>query len=133
MNEFSMPVSPTPAADIYDETPDMDTIGGRLSRAREAMAMTPAQLARRLGVKSATLQAWECDRSEPRANRLAMLAGVLNVSPSWVLYGVGNAPSDDARPEIARSLLGQLEKVKRLHDETGSVIERLEAEIARLA
>ena len=119
------------ATGIYDEAPDMDTIGGRLSRARDAAGMSVAQLARRIGVKTSTLQAWESDRSEPRANRLTMLAGVLNVSLSWILYGVGSAPNDDMRSDLIRIMSGHLQKMKRLHEETAQVIARLDEEIAR--
>lgn len=70
-----------------------DTIGGRISRAREAGGYSLAQLARRLGVKTTTLKMWETDRSEPRSNRLAMLAAFLNVSPTWLLVGKGESPS----------------------------------------
>ena len=59
--------------------------------------MTQAQLAKNLGIKLATLQAWEQDLSEPRANRLSMLAGLLNVSIMWLLNGEGEGvePPDD--------------------------------------
>jgi len=44
---------------IMTETPDMDTMGGRLSRAREAKSMTVGQVATRIGVKAQTISAWE--------------------------------------------------------------------------
>ncbi len=121
----------TTSSDIYYDTPDMDTIGGRLSRAREAAGLSPAQLARRIGVKTSTLTAWESDRSEPRANKLTMLAGVLNVSLSWMLYGVGSAPEEDSQQELVNIVFGHLEKMKRLRDETSQVIARLESELQR--
>lgn len=114
-----------------NEAPDRDTLGGRLSRAREASGISTAQLARRIGVKTVTLQSWECDRSEPRANRLTILAGILNVSLSWLLYGVGEAPNDDARSEMIRLVDGQLEQMRNLRDKTSAIIERLEAERER--
>lgn len=118
---------------IYSESPDLDTMGGRLSRARDALELSAAQLARRLGVQTATIQAWESDRSQPRANRLSMLAGVLNVSPSWLLYGVGTAPQEDTRSEMARSLESQLERLKRLHEETAEIIAQIEIDLKRYA
>lgn len=118
---------------IYSESPDLDTMGGRLSRARDALELSAAQLARRLGVQTATIQAWESDRSQPRANRLSMLAGVLNVSPSWLLYGVGTAPKEDTRSEMARSLESQLERLKRLHEETAEIITQIEIDLKRYA
>ena len=73
------------------------TFGDRLAGAREANVMTQAQLAKNLGIKLATLKAWEQDLSEPRANRLSMLAGLLNVSIMWLLNGEGEGvePPDD--------------------------------------
>ena len=117
---------------LYNLPPDSDTLGGRLSRARDASGMSAAQFARRLGVKSATVQAWENDRSEPRANRLSMLCGILNVSLPWLLYGVGEAPHDDPRNDAITVLRGQFEKVRRLHEETGAILSRIEDELLRL-
>lgn len=115
---------------IYSDNPDLDTLGGRLSRARDAVNMTTAQLARRLGVQTSTLQAWESDRSQPRANRLSMLAGVLNVSLSWLLHGVGTAPAEeDLRDESVRAISAQLTELKRLHAQSAAVITQIEEEL----
>jgi transcriptional regulator with XRE-family HTH domain len=69
--------------------PDAATFGDRVAAAREAAGMDQATLARRLGVRLVTMQAWENDTSEPRANRLSMLAGLLNVSMMWLINGEG--------------------------------------------
>jgi len=74
----------------YD--PDATTFGDRLAGAREQAGMNQAELARRLGVKLKTVKAWENDVSEPRANKLSMMAGMLNVSLLWLLSGEGTAP-----------------------------------------
>ena len=60
--------------------PDMATFGDRVAAAREMAGMSQAELARRLGVRVATLRAWENDVSEPRANRLSMMAALLVVA-----------------------------------------------------
>lgn len=88
------------------------TTGDRIRRAREAMDLTVAQLARRLGVKTATLSMWENDRSEPRANRLLTLAGILNVSPSWLLVGHGTAPVEDRMSSEMRTLRAELRMLR---------------------
>ena len=119
-------------ATIFSSPPDTDTLGGRLSRARDSSGMSAAQFARRLGVKTATVQAWESDRSEPRANRLSMIAGLLNVGLPWLLYGVGEAPPDDPRNDAITVLRGQVEKARQLHEETGAVLARIEDELLRL-
>jgi transcriptional regulator with XRE-family HTH domain len=119
---------------IYEETPDLDTIGGRLSRAREASGMSVKQLAWRLGVKMSTINAWESDRSQPGAHRLNMVSGILNVSLSWVLHGVGTGPiepEDDS--DMIETVGAQLDRLKLLHAETGSLIVRLQNDMDRLA
>ena len=56
------------------------------------------------------MQAWESDRSEPRANRLTMLAGFLGVTPTWLLYGVGNAPEDDPHADELKIVKAQMSR-----------------------
>lgn len=118
---------------IYSEIPDMDTLGGRLSRARDASGLSAEQLARRLGVRPSTIQGWESDRSQPRANRLSTLAGMLNVSLSWLLHGVGTGPAGENEAEMAESITLQLERLKRLHHETAEIIIQIERDIGRMA
>jgi len=69
---------------------DQATLGDRLAGARDAAMMSPEQLAEKLGVNVETLRDWEQDLQEPRANRLAMIAGLLNVSLQWLLTGTGD-------------------------------------------
>ena len=73
------------------------TFGDRLAAAREAASLTQKELALKVGIKLSTLRNWENDLSEPRANRLNMLAGLLGVSLSWLLTGEGEGVllSDD--------------------------------------
>lgn len=75
------------------------TFGDRLAAAREAQGMTQKALARRLGTSLKTVEKWEQDISEPRANKLQMLAGLLNVSISWLLTGEGQG----VEPEVAET------------------------------
>ncbi|QDL92493.1 helix-turn-helix transcriptional regulator [Paroceanicella profunda] len=79
-----------------DYTDGAATFGDRVTAAREALGLSVAQLSRQLGVKTETILNWEADRSEPRANKLQMLAGVLNVSLVWLMTGEGEAPSVEA-------------------------------------
>lgn len=80
--------------------PKATTFGDRLAGARELSGMTQGQLARRLGVKKKTMEDWENDLREPRAMRLSMLAGLLNVTLLWLLTGEGEGPGD---PGVATS------------------------------
>lgn len=77
------------------EESEANTIGGRIVHAREVAGLSTAQLARRAGVMTATLQAWELDRLVPRANQFVKLAGILDVSPTWLWFEKGTSPSDE--------------------------------------
>jgi transcriptional regulator with XRE-family HTH domain len=68
---------------MEDYSEDAATFGDRLALARESQNLTQEHLAKRLGLRVQTIQNWEFDRSEPRANKLQMLAGFLNVSMVW--------------------------------------------------
>ena len=96
--------------------PETATFGDRVAAAREVAEMTQAQLARRLGVRVSTLRAWENDLSEPRANRLSMMAGLLNVSMMWLINGQGeglDAPMEEASlPASATEILNELRDLR---------------------
>lgn len=79
--------------------PEVATLGDRLAAAREAQGMTQEALAKRIGVKLVSLQKWEQDLMEPRANKLSMLAGLLNVSMVWLITGEGEGVADPEDPE----------------------------------
>ncbi|SLN52156.1 transcriptional repressor DicA [Roseivivax jejudonensis] len=125
---------------MNDETdwygPDAATFGDRLAAAREAAGMTAEDLAKRLGVKLSTLQGWESDRAEPRANRLQMLAGLLNVSIIWLLTGEGEgieAPTDEAiETADVRAVLTDLRGVQAEMKTTAERVGRLEKRLRRL-
>lgn len=68
------------------------TFGDRLAVAREAQGMSQKEFAKRMGIALKTVEAWENDMSEPRANKLQMVAGLLNVSMKWLLTGEGDGP-----------------------------------------
>jgi transcriptional regulator with XRE-family HTH domain len=120
-------------ATIFEQEQDLDTFGGRLSRARAASGLSTKELAWRLGVKSSTIDAWERDRSQPSALRMNRLAGLLGIGLSWLLHGMGTAPTDP-EDESAVGLVGeQLAKLKLLHAETGQLIGRIESRLDRLS
>ncbi len=69
-----------------------DTVGGRISLARDAIGLTVDQISAVAGVTAETWANWENDRAEPRSNRLDMLARILQVSIAWLLGGQGEGP-----------------------------------------
>ncbi|MGI1663069.1 helix-turn-helix domain-containing protein [Palleronia sp. KMU-117] len=111
------------------------TFGDRLAGAREAAGLSQADLAQRLGVTLESLRSWEDDRSEPRSNRLQMLAGLLNVSIAWLLTGEGEgleAPPQD-RPAASEPAAIPDELGPAVLAEIRDIRARIEAEVARLA
>ncbi|MBS9719672.1 helix-turn-helix domain-containing protein [Tianweitania sp. BSSL-BM11] len=73
-----------------------DTLGGRISLARDNAGLSIEDAADQLGVLVESWTAWECDSSVPRANKMTTMAGILGVSPSWLLSGLGQGPIDHA-------------------------------------
>lgn len=122
-----------PVSKLSKHSLDFDTMGGRISRAREDMQITSSQLARRLGVKSNTVRDWENDRAEPRANRVVMLAGMLGVSPTWLLTGFGDAPVTNNVTIQLSGLVDQLSSLRDIHAKMGRTIKILELEAERLS
>lgn len=116
--------------------PENATFGDRVTGAREAAGMTQKELARRLGVKLGTVEGWENDLSEPRANKLQMLAGVLNVSLTWLLEGVGDgidAPGEGlGRQDEMREVLIELRRLKARQAKSANLLGALEKRLARL-
>ena len=109
--------------------PDAATFGDRVVGAREKSGMTQAELSRRLGIKLTTLQGWEEDRSEPRANKLQMLTGMLNVSLSWLLSGEGIGPEQPSTVPLSddtQAILIEMRAIKTDMTRTADRLSRLE-------
>ena len=115
---------------------DAATFGDRVAAAREAAGMTQKQLAKRLGVRLATMRAWEEDLSEPRANRLSIMAGLLNVSMMWLINGEGEGltgPVETSGPmtDETRNILTELRDLRadmlRRAEQVGRLEKRLRA------
>ncbi|UWR55885.1 helix-turn-helix domain-containing protein [Phaeobacter inhibens] len=97
--------------------PEAATFGDRVAAARDAAGMTQAQLARRLGIKKTTLAGWEQDLSEPRANKLSMMAGLLNVSMRWLLTGEGEGMEAPAGEQVPQDLVAVMTELRQLREE----------------
>ena len=113
--------------------PDMATFGDRLAAAREHAAMSQSDMAKRLGVKVSTLRKWEQDLSEPRANRLSMMAGLLNVSIMWLLNAEGegiSGPDDGSyiAPDIQETL-NEIRDMKPVMKTSSERLARLEKKL----
>lgn len=125
---------PDSSTDWYG--PETATFGDRVAGAREAAGLTQAKLARTLGVRKETILAWEEDRSEPRANKLSRMAGILNVSIMWLLTGEGDGMTAPPTDGSAVDLAGVLADLRNLRTELAAAEARagaLEARLAKLA
>ena len=143
MTDTQNKTAPAPAIEAGAE-PETDgwyseqraTFGDRLAAAREAAGLTQKNLAKRLGVKVKTIAAWENDISEPRANRLQMLAGLLNVSLMWLLNGEGDGvapPGEEvALTKDARAILMEMRELKGDIDDAANRLARLEKHLKRI-
>lgn len=113
-------------------SPSLTGFGARLAESRKRAGYSAAELSRLLGVNAHTVSAWEKGQSEPRSNRLLMLAGVLGVSAGWLIEGDGGTLSAEARRpgEIAELRL-RLENARRMVENAsellGSAEDALEA------
>jgi transcriptional regulator with XRE-family HTH domain len=69
-----------------------------------------------MGLKVTTIDKWEEDLAEPRANRLQMMSGLLGVSLTWLLTAKGEGPDgpDGGAPVTAdlRDILNELRQVR---------------------
>lgn len=101
-----------------------ETLGRRLILARERAGLSTAQAARRLGVKTGTLNRWQRDESEPRPNRLVMLAQLLGVSPAWLLEGSAGFEPRDIEPSVA-DIQDQLAAARRAIEELSGIVDGL--------
>ena len=120
----------TTLEELHEMEPSM---GPRITIAREHAGMSVEDLARHLGVAPGSVEAWEKDERTPRANRLLMMAGVLNVSLTWLLEGredqrmaAGGVPTlDDVR--------SQIESARAQFSEALSLLESAQEALAALA
>ena len=84
-----------------------------------------------MGIWAETLSDWETDRAEPQSNRLQALAGILDVSPNWLLTGDGDDPFDSPTEtemvQIRDSVDNLREQVLTLADELEQLQRRLES------
>ena len=66
----------------------METIGERVRRARQRLALSQDNLAEMSGVPKVTISRVENSRyGPPRPSTVRRLATALGVTPAWLLYG----------------------------------------------
>lgn len=103
------------------------TFGDRLAAAREAAGLSQGDLAERLGVRVKTLRGWENDLAEPRANRLQVLAGLLDVSMVWLLTGEGEGVPPPGLPVASTDLAALRSDLARLRQHAEALVNAIGA------
>jgi transcriptional regulator with XRE-family HTH domain len=116
---------------VFSDESD-DTLGGRISMARDAAGISLESLAGQLGVNQETMLAWESDRSEPKPTVLAAMAGLFGVSPAWLMTGTGDAPREDNEERALEAVRSELSRLRSAHQEIGKLIETTTRQIERL-
>jgi len=120
--------------DYFSET--VATFGDRLEAAREAKGLTAGGLAEKLGVDALTVEAWESDSDTPRANRIQMLAGLLNVSIVWLISGESSGTDHVAntyeRPTGVNDALGEISQLKTTLSGALDKLEKLEKRLLEI-
>ena len=113
----------------------VNTLATRIRTARQDADMTVSDVARRLGVNPATVQKWESGRSEPRSNKLILLAGILGASPVALLSGEEDATAA-AAPEDAgldpRNVAMLRAQLVELQDQTARISHKIGTLLGRL-
>ena len=110
------------------------TFGDRMYAARDAAGLSQKLLASKLGVRSKTIQAWESDSIEPRANKLQMVSALLNVSMVWLMSGLGSGispPGDhpDSYAESSNEILTELRDIRKAGERLSLRIKSLEIKL----
>ena len=103
------------------------TFGDRLCAARDAAGLNQSMLAEKIGVKLKTVQAWESDSTEPRANKLQMVAALLNVSMVWLMSGLGKgiAPPEESEEIISHDTLEILKELRSIRSAGENILRRV--------
>ena len=70
-----------------------DTLGGRISLARESAMQSIEDAACQLGVTTQIWADWECDRASPESYHMPLITGVLRISLPWLVTGQGLGPT----------------------------------------
>lgn len=101
-----------------------EAFGRRVRKARNRLDLSQADVASddRLGVRTATVNAWEKGKSEISRANLVALAEVLREDPDWLLDGV-------RRPEAPATFARIRENVQELAELVGLISPQAEGDL----
>ena len=113
-----------------------DTLGARISKAREQSGLNLTTAAKLAGIKRDTLKSWEIDASEPRVAKLNMLAGIFGVSVTYFLADEGHKgelEGDTAsKEEILHRLQQQFGELQESQRQLGDMLDKIGQSLAKL-
>ncbi len=113
-----------------------DTLGARISKAREQSGLNLTTAAKLAGIKRETLKSWEIDASEPRVAKLNMLAGIFGVSVTYFLADEGHKgeleEENISREEMLRSLQTQFQTIQESQRQLSDALAEIGQSLARL-
>jgi transcriptional regulator with XRE-family HTH domain len=110
-----------------------DTLGSRIVQARSDMGLSRRQVAAQVGVNASTLESWEQGRVTPRANKLQVLCGVLNVSVAWLLEGESELFNQESgQGDGMDRLAAKLHRAVAIQKSLGALLDEISTEFARL-
>ena len=108
------------------------TLGRRISLARERANLTDKQLSKLSGVMVKTIRNWEADRTEPRGNKLVMLAGALGVSLVWLISGGDDYDNGPLNLDETGALQVKLGRLQSQHEQMSSLFEEIQSDVQSL-
>ncbi len=113
-----------------------DTLGARISKAREQSGLNLTTAAKLAGIKRATLKSWEIDASEPRVAKLNMLAGIFGVSVTYFLADEGHKGELEgeaaSKEQLLRALQEQFQALQEAQRHLGETLDNVGQSLARL-
>ena len=78
---------------VSEDKQDLSSVGKRIRAARKAKSLTQAEVADAVSFGRTHLAGFELDNREVPKRHAVALSKVLDVDPSWLLFGSGNTPS----------------------------------------
>ncbi|MGK0272129.1 MAG: transcriptional regulator with XRE-family HTH domain [Cocleimonas sp.] len=97
-------------------------LGHRISIARKDKGYSEAEFGMHLGVKASTIKKWENEKIAPRANRLHMMSGILNVPLLWLLAGGDHIPEPEGAYTDQDAMNFKLEQAENSLQELGTLL-----------
>jgi transcriptional regulator with XRE-family HTH domain len=105
------------------------TLANRITTAREDANLSIGDVSSLVAVKTETYIKWESGTSQPRANKLVTLAGVLKVMPVWLLDGDNDFLQDLSREEKITLLSQRIEHMKLTQNRMITMLDELTCDL----